>query len=491
MPGAALTVPYRPCAAVNVMRSFSIQTLGCKLNQIESEAIADSFRRAGFKLLPWGEAADILVLNTCTVTSKAEQKARRIIRKALKENLSCRVIVTGCYAQLDAEAIAALELAFSHENSVPARRLFVVPGDLKPELLKLPHNFLQNSVPVALENLGSSPAQALSFTRPAENQDREIFAYKTCDFSFHSRAFLKIQDGCDHACAYCRVTLARGKSASLESGLVLERLRELEEHGYGEAVLTGVNICQYRDATGKGLGGLLAYLLANTNSIALRLSSLEGEGITPEFLDAIENKRIRPHFHLSIQSGSGTVLERMGRRYTPEKIERDIADLRERKGDPFFACDIIAGFPGETPEEFEETYALCKRAGFAWIHAFPYSKRPGTAAATFKNPVSEREAAARVERLTALASSGRADYVRRWFGKTVEAIPEKQEGASPGFTVAVTENYLRVLIPHTGIQPPAGKPLHCRIIALDDNLTEPARAAGKTERFDAGAELLP
>ncbi|MDR2053655.1 MAG: tRNA (N(6)-L-threonylcarbamoyladenosine(37)-C(2))-methylthiotransferase MtaB, partial [Treponema sp.] len=444
--------------------SFSVQTLGCKLNQIESEAIADSFKKAGLVLVPRGEAADIVVINTCTVTSKAEQKARRIIRKALKENPLCRVIVTGCYAQLEAAAIAALET-----DSPRKPRLFVVPGELKPELLKLPRVFSPDRV-----SAGPEKAEA------AEKQGADPFAYKAADLSFHSRAFLKIQDGCDHACTYCRVTLARGKSVSLDSKTALARLRELEERGYGEAVLTGVNIGQYRDAAGKDLGGLLAYLLANTGGIALRLSSLEGEGITAGFLDAIKDRRIRPHFHLSIQSGSRTVLKRMGRRYAPEEIERNVGALRERKGDPFLACDIIAGFPGETPEEFEETRLLCERMGFAWIHAFPYSKRPGTAAAAFGNPVSEREAAARVERLGVLASSSRAAYVRRWLGKTVEAVPEKPEDAMPGFSAAVSENYLRLLIPHTGGPPPAGKALFCRIAPLEDT-------AG---RFDALGERV-
>jgi threonylcarbamoyladenosine tRNA methylthiotransferase MtaB len=435
---------------------FAVETLGCKLNLLESEAIAASFKKAGFTLAPRGAAADIFVINTCTVTSKAEQKARRVIRAALKNNPRCRVVVTGCYAQLNAEALAALETELPAALDAPPR-IFVVPGDLKPSLLKLPRDLLAGGV---------------SHTTPATDP----FAYKTDNFSFHSRAFLKIQDGCDYACAYCRVALARGKSVSLDSDIALARLRELEGRGYGEAVLTGVNIGQYRDSSGRDLAGLLAYLLENTSGIALRLSSLEGGEITAEFLDVIRDRRIRPHFHLSIQSGSAAVLERMGRRCAPEDIERNIAALRERKGDPFLACDIIAGFPGETPAEFEETRLLCARAGFAWIHAFPYSKRPGTAAASFGNPVSEREASARVECLGALASSGRAAYVRRWLGRTVEAVPEKPDAALPGFSAAVSENYIRLLIPHLGGPPAPGKTLLCRIAPLAD------KAAG---RFDA------
>ncbi|MDR0452117.1 MAG: tRNA (N(6)-L-threonylcarbamoyladenosine(37)-C(2))-methylthiotransferase MtaB [Treponema sp.] len=459
--------------------SFSVETIGCKLNQAESEAIADAFNKAGFSLVPCGQAADILVVNTCTVTSRAEQKARRVIRRALRENPLCRVIVTGCYAQLDAEAIAALETDLP-EASGGARRLFVVPGDLKPELLKLPGNFSPGGI-------SAWPGE----TQTPGNRKADPFAYDAGGFSFHSRAFLKIQDGCDHACAYCRVSLARGKSVSLDSKTVLNRLKELERRGYGEAVLTGVNIGQYRAGAGEDLAGLLAYLLENTGSIALRLSSLEGEGITEEFLDVIKSGRIRPHFHLSIQSGSRTVLERMGRRYAPEEIERNIAALRERKEDPFLACDIIAGFPGETRAEFEETRLLCERADFAWIHAFPYSKRPGTAAAAFRNPVSERETAARVECLGALAASSRAGYVRRWIGRTVEAIGEKQERAAPGFSAAVSENYLRLLVPCNGAPPPAGKPFFCRIAPLEggagrfDALGEPLANPGRTDLPDS------
>jgi threonylcarbamoyladenosine tRNA methylthiotransferase MtaB len=351
------------------MISLSLETLGCKLNQLESEAIADSFTRSGFSLVPRGAPADILVVNTCTVTSKAEQKARRIIRKALRDNPFSCVIVTGCYAQLDGPAIAALEGDLT--GTPGAGRLFVVSGDRKAALLDLPRYLPETPdlLPAALsrwQNRDASRAKA-----------REPFAFTPEDFSFHSRAFLKIQDGCDHACAYCRVSLARGRSVSLDAETVLERLRVLEDRGYAEAVLTGVNINQYA-GTGRGalqqrtdLGGLLTLLLRGTSRIALRLSSLEPEGITPEFLSALEDTRIRPHFHLSIQSGSNRVLEKMRRWYTPEDIEAAVEKLRAHKGDPFLACDMITGFPGETEGEFDKTYALCERAGFAWIHAFP------------------------------------------------------------------------------------------------------------------------
>ncbi|GHT77029.1 tRNA (N(6)-L-threonylcarbamoyladenosine(37)-C(2))-methylthiotransferase MtaB [Spirochaetia bacterium] len=487
------------------MVSIAVQTLGCKLNQLESEAIAASFKQEGFRLVPWGEAADLLVVNTCTVTSKAEQKARRIIRKALKENPAACVIVTGCYAQLDGEGIAALE---GDSGISSGRRLFVVSGDLKSALLDLPR-YVTASGGNGASIVGiAGIAAALAQWQVDGRQQPDPFAFNMGDFSFHSRASLKIEDGCDHRCTYCRVSLARGSSVSLDAETALGRLRYLEERGYGEAVLTGVNINQYRSG-GFDLGGLLDFLLRGTERIAIRLSSLEPEGITEGFLSALENPRVRPHFHLSIQSGSREVLARMGRWYTPEDIESAIRELRRRKGDPFLACDMITGFPGETAADFEETCALCERAGFAWIHAFPYSPRPGTAAFTFTGRVSEGEAVSRVDTLLALAQQGRAAYIRRWLGKTVEALDLRSTasggevgtgvgpdgkafsgiGAVPGtvkYTAAVSENYLKLLIPWP-VGPPtqgpisggeplkAGQVFRCRIRAL----------AETNSRFDA------
>jgi threonylcarbamoyladenosine tRNA methylthiotransferase MtaB len=316
------------------------------------------------------------------------------------------------------------------------------------------------------------------------------FAFNAGDFSFHSRSSLKIQDGCDRACSYCRVTLARGKSVSLDAGMALERLRELEDRGYGEAILTGVNISQYRDAGGQGAGKprelpeLLDFLLRGASRIALRLSSLDPGSISPELLAILKNPRIRPHFHLSVQSGSGEILRRMRRWYVPEDIAAAVQGLRSCREDPFIACDIIAGFPGETDAEFQRTRELCSRLDFAWIHAFPYSRRPGTEAATLKPPVSERDAVSRVEVLLDLARRGREHYVRRWLGKQVEALTEAPSETDGPYTQAVSENYLKLAIPTQdkagGLLP--GMRLRCRIAAF------PPDSPG---RFDAIGEIIP
>lgn len=431
------------------MLSLAVYTLGCKLNQAESEAIAAAFKREGFQIAPWGSAADILAVNTCTVTSKAEQKARRVIRAALRANPRSCVIVTGCYAQVARPALEALADAGSRAQG----RFFVLGGDLKSALLDLP-GFIRrntgNSAPDP-EQLPALLGQWERVSPPAAPDDR--FRFNGEDLSFHSRPFLKIQDGCNHACSYCRVPLARGKSVSLEAGQVLARLKALEARGFGEAVLTGVNIGCY-DAGGFDLAKLLSLLLKETQSIAIRLSSLEPEGLSPALLDVLGDERIRPHFHLSVQSGSPSVLRRMRRTYGPGEVARAAEQLRALKDDPFLACDMIAGFPGEGDGDFRQSYELCQRLDFAWIHPFPYSRRPGTEASGFEEAVPEREAALRVQALTALAHAGRKAYITRWLGKTVEAIPES--GA------ALSANYLRLLVP---AEVPAQR-FRCRLEAL-------------------------
>ncbi|MHB9293542.1 putative threonylcarbamoyladenosine tRNA methylthiotransferase MtaB [Hollandina sp. SP2] len=470
------------------MVSVSLYTLGCKVNQLESEAIAHAFRVQGFRVLSWDRAseepgADILVFNTCTVTSKAEQKARRVIRKALRDHPQAILMVTGCYAQVAREALDALGKE-DGSDSLDTNRLVVVSGDTKSLLLDLP-GFLAKTMPEAVALVSLS--QWLREKETSQTPATERFRFVPGDFSLHSRASVKIQDGCDNHCSYCRVRLARGRSVSLEADQIRTVLQSLEAKGYIEAVLTGVNITQYRDTGVHGtlhLGALLRYLLGETERIRLRLSSLEPEGITEDLLAVLGHPRIRPHFHLSLQSGSPQILEQMGRRYTPEDVEKGIRRLRAVKDDPFLGCDIITGFPGETEEAFEETYALCKRSDFAWIHAFPYSPRPGTAAYTYPETVREGDAVLRVERLGALSRAGRQAYSRRWQGREVEAILEASKASNPPLAPAVSDNYLKLLVPFPDREPPPwGSAIRCRICKFPDRGEE-------FSRFDALGEYL-
>lgn len=458
------------------MFTLSFHTLGCKLNQLETEAVAQAFLAESFRVVPWGEPADLFVVNTCTVTSKAEQKGRRIMRQALKDNPSACLIATGCYAQLEGEAL---------ETLVEGRRIVVVTGDAKASLLDLPA-FLAGR---ACSSADLPPLlHAWSRGQAADSASGEdCFRFDTPSYAFHTRASLKIQDGCDNLCAFCRVRLARGRSRSLDGETVLSRLQALEGAGHAEAVLTGVNLNQYNDGV-RNLSALLAYLLDGTERIALRISSTEPEGVDDDFVRVAARGRIRPHFHLSVQSGSDAVLRRMRRRYRAADVEEAAARLRAAAGDPFLACDIIAGFPGEREEDFEETYELCRRIGFAWIHAFPFSPRPGTEAARLDGPVDQRTAGYRVERLGSLALEGRAAYLARWTGRTVDAVVERSsDDLKGGWATAVSANYLKLLVPvPPGRERPSpGSTIRCTIAALPGHAEASADASA-----DAVAEWL-
>ena len=454
---------------------FSVYSLGCKLNSLEGEAITDAFSREGFCLLPWSASgsASLYIVNTCTVTSMADQKARRVIRRFLRDRPSACIIITGCYAQVDEEALALL----TEEIPCSKHRLFVIPGEKKDSLLDLPR-FLNEASSLNEAAETSLPDMIRTFFTQAEHHGDGSFRYKPESFSFHSRSFLKIQDGCDRSCAYCRVSIARGKSRSLGKEEVLKEIKSLEERGFSEAVLTGVNITQYRDGE-TGLAGLLGFLLEGSKNIRLRLSSIEPEALDGDLIRVLANERIRPHFHLSIQSGSTEILEKMGRPYTPACVKKAIDDLRTIRDDPFLACDIIAGFPGESESDFEETYDLCESTGFAWIHAFPFSPRPGTAAYTLPGKVNEAEVSRRVERLVSLAGKGRREYIERWSGKEVEAVIETSDKTAvkhlpSGYVPATSENYLKLLIYHGNEPAPApGSLVRCRILAGNGDVQVP------------------
>jgi threonylcarbamoyladenosine tRNA methylthiotransferase MtaB len=454
------------------MPSFLIQTLGCKLNQLESEAITDAFVRVGFGRLTvdGGQALkepSVVIINTCTVTSKADQKARRVIRKALRDYPNSKVLVTGCYAQLNSEDLLKLD-------DGKKKRLFVIKKD---SIIDLPSYYNENEkIDCVLEKF---------MERPQSDARDRVFQFNPQSFSSHTRSFLKIQDGCDNHCTYCKIRLARGASVSLDADEVLSRLRILEKN-HAEAVLTGVNISQYCDKkeTEKGaninLAQLLEYLLKGTEKIALRLSSFAPDKIDEELVGVLSNKRIRPHFHLSIQSCSKKILEKMGRLYNGKTIEDAVSLLRRVKGDPFLACDIITGFPGETETEFKETFELCKKLDFAWIHVFPYSKRQGTAAFSFPETIHETEVTRRLGLFTTLAEQGRANYTRRWLGREVDVLVEKGGGKS---CRGVTENYLKTLVRCKGDLPLPGEVLRCRL--LEKTSTE------KAEDYDAIAQIIP
>lgn len=435
-------------------------TLGCKLNQSESEALASSFGKRGFFVARHDarrdEAADIFIVNTCTVTNKAEQKARRIIRQLARNHPQAVIIVTGCYAQLDASILEEL-----------AQNVLVIGHDRKYRLLDLAE-CLEQSGGCSIEASASAVMEAARkcvgvYTGQAADRSG-IFRFAADTYSFHSRAFLKIQDGCDHQCSYCRVRLARGPSVSLVPAEIFERASELAGRGYREIVLTGVNITAYRNP------GDRTYLLADLiremtigemadreDDFRIRLSSLEPEMITEPLLEATAHPRICPHFHIPVQSGSDRILKSVRRPYTSERVRRAIAGLRGVKDDPFLAADVIVGLPGETEEDYEATRALIEEGRFAALHVFPFSPRPGTELYQATRHVPERIAGRRAAELRELAGKLHTRYAEGWIGRTVQVLVEAwTEIDGEGWWEGVSENYLRVFFSAAGAKDPSG-----------------------------------
>jgi threonylcarbamoyladenosine tRNA methylthiotransferase MtaB len=396
-------------------------TFGCKLNQHETEALASEFLRGGFAVVRARDDAELYVVNTCTVTSTGDHKARALVRALVRERTGVPVIVTGCSSQLEAEKLAGL-----------GSNVVVVGQDRKSRLLGLPVLLSRTVGPVSAETVR---AWAGSDAAPAADP----FAFRITEAAFHTRAFLKVQDGCDRRCAYCRVPLARGPSVSLDAEEAARRAADLEERGFREIVVTGVNVSAWREA-GAGPERMLERLLAATRRARIRVSSLEPESVDAGLAGVLADPRICPHFHLPVQSGSDRVLGSMGRRYPAAAVVRAVDLLRRTKDDPFVAADILVGFPGETHEDFVLTRALVRDLAFSQLHVFPFSARHGTRAFDMTPRVPERISGERAAELGDMSRSLVGAYRERWTGRDVEALLER---GSSGRWMGVSGNYLK------------------------------------------------
>lgn len=402
-------------------------TLGCKLNQAETESLVAFFKKEGFESVSFSEEADIVIVNTCTVTSKSEQKGRRSIRNYAKHFPNIPLIVTGCYAQLEPEAVQSL-----------ASNIIVVSSVDKARIAGLPKALIL----AEKEGVDLRAAALEYFSGGFRDSGIEFspFIYAPSRLSTRSRAFLKIQDGCDFHCSFCRVSPARGDSISLSSELVLEKLRAIVNEGYREVVLTGVNLCCYKSEN-VGWESLVEKIGDDSQlkDLRIRLSSLSAEYLTPKNIESLKRECVAPHFHISIQAGSDNVLKLMRRRHTFQMVIDGVARLRAIKNDPFIAADIIVGFPGESETDFEKTLELIEIIKPAHLHVFPYSERPGTEAYDFGNKVAQRVTKERIARLDKIAKKYQIEYLRRWEGRSLELLVEehKEEFA------ATSENYIQ------------------------------------------------
>jgi threonylcarbamoyladenosine tRNA methylthiotransferase MtaB len=430
-------------------------TLGCKLNQADSEAIARDLLAAGCQVVDRPAAADAFVINTCSVTHVADRKARHLARLARRLSPGAPVIVTGCYVET---AGPGLRAAMNAD--------LILRNDEKP------------SIAARLTRSGACLSGGGADAGPRPDQVTPL----------RTRAFLKVQEGCNDVCTFCIVPRTRGRERSVPIEEVVSALQDREEEGVQEVVLTGTQLGAYRPAhqadrdngtPGSGPRVLLQALLAETAVPRLRLSSLQPQDITPELLSLWEDPRLCRHFHLALQSGSDAVLSRMRRRYTAGDFRRALALIRRHVPDAAITTDVMAGFPGESEADFEETCAFCREAAFAGLHVFPYSCRPGTVAARpplADDQVPEPVKRERTRRLLALGRSLRADFEGRFQGRVMPVLWERARPAEGGLLwEGLTDNYIRVFTR-------SGADLWNRILPVrlggPDGLLEPASGAG-------------
>ena len=387
------------------MPKIALDTVGCKLNQAETQHLAEQFAQAGYELVSAADGADIYILNTCTVTHVADGKCRRLLRLAHRLNPDALVVAMGCYAERARQELAQIEGVD-----------LVLDNSQKPHLLRL------------LEESGS-------LSRP-------VYAHRgsTAPAGFRTRAFIKVHDGCNSFCSYCIVPLVRGREKSVPVDQVVAEVRHRVAEGYNEVVLTGTKLGSY-NYEGAGLKELLQRILKETEVARLRLSSLQPQEISPELIELWHDNRLCRHFHLSLQSGSEAVLKRMKRRYTVGEYQQAVTLIRGMVPQVAITTDIIVGFPGETEEEFEQSFEFCRQMQFARIHVFSYSPRQGTEAALMTDRVGDGVKRERSQRMLALAGESAQNFRQRFLDKTLLVLWEKQTG---GIWSGLTDNYIRV-----------------------------------------------
>lgn len=404
------------------MKKVAFYTLGCKVNQFETQAMAELFNKKGYEVVEPDEAADVYVINTCTVTNMSERKSRQFIRKAKKLNKDSIVAVVGCYAQIAPDEVIDIE----------GVDLIVGTND-------------RNKI-VELCEEAKNKGNKINAVKDIMNI-REFEEMTVGEITDKTRAFIKIQEGCNQYCSYCIIPYARGHIRSRELANIINETKKLVNKGFKEIVLTGIHVASY----GKDIGGIsLIDVIEHINSVdgveRIRLSSLEPTIVTRDFMERISKLlKVCNHFHLSLQSGSDTVLKRMNRKYTTSQYKDIVNLIREYDKDVGITTDIIVGFPGETEEEFNETYNFVKEIGFSRIHVFKYSPRKGTPAAKFKNQVNGHIKNERSKKLIELGHKLMHNFNNRFINRTMEVLFEDESSFKKGYIEGYTTNYIKVL----------------------------------------------
>lgn len=405
------------------MKKAALHNLGCKVNAYETEAMQHLLEEAGYEIVPFTQKADVYVINTCSVTNMADRKSRQMLHKAKKNNPDSIVVAAGCYVQTSEKEVL-------NDLSVD----IVIGNDRKHDLVRLLEEYSLDSVSDTVDDINDG-----------KHDFEELFIDQTKE---HTRAFIKVQDGCNQFCSYCIIPYARGRVRSRRFENVIAEVERLAANGFKEVVLTGIHLSSYgvdfEEATG------LLELIQAVNAVKgierIRLGSLEPKIVTAHFASELSKlDKICPHFHLSLQSGCDATLKRMNRKYTTKEYERGCELLRKYFVHPAITTDVIVGFPGETEEEFEQTKAYLEHIHFYEMHIFKYSKRKGTRAAVMPDQIDEQIKAARSEKLIALGHDMSKEFRKFYIGKNEEVLfEEKAVIGDKEYFVGYTKEYVKV-----------------------------------------------
>ena len=405
------------------MKKGAVHNLGCKVNAYETEAMQHLLEEAGYEIVPFTQKADVYVINTCSVTNMADRKSRQMLHKAKKNNPDSIVVAAGCYVQTSEKEVL-------NDLSVD----IVIGNDRKHDLVRLLEEYSLDSVNDTVDDINDG-----------KHDFEELFIDQTKE---HTRAFIKVQDGCNQFCSYCIIPYARGRVRSRRFENVIAEVERLAANGFKEVVLTGIHLSSYgvdfEEATG------LLELIQAVNAVKgierIRLGSLEPKIVTEHFASELSKlDKICPHFHLSLQSGCDATLKRMNRKYTTKEYERGCELLRKYFVHPAITTDVIVGFPGETEEEFEQTKAYLEHIHFYEMHIFKYSKRKGTRAAVMPDQIDEQIKAARSEKLIALGHDMSKEFRKFYIGKNEEVLfEEKAVIGDKEYFVGYTKEYVKV-----------------------------------------------
>ncbi len=394
-----------------VMKKAALHNLGCKVNAYETEAMQEMLENAGYEIVPFKEGADVYIINTCTVTNIADRKSRQMLHRARRMNPEAVVVAAGCYVQAQdgKEVDPCIDIVLGNNHKKDLVKILEEYAADQAESGQKGHRALAE-----VEDIGRTDEyEALHLTKPGD----------------HTRAYIKVQDGCNQFCTYCIIPYARGRVRSREMEDVAEEVRHLAANGYKEVVLTGIHLSSYGIDHGgtSSLSGLIRAVHEVEGIERIRLGSLEPGIITEEFARELSSlEKICPHFHLSLQSGCDATLRRMNRRYTSAEYYEKCRLLRKYFGDPALTTDVIVGFPGETEEEFRESAAFVDRVDFYETHIFKYSRREGTKAAGMDGQIDEQTKAERSAVLIALGERKRRAYEEKFIGKTVDVLVEEE-----------------------------------------------------------------